>query len=73
MSRIRGPYVRFCERDEAGLITRSHPTRFMSGLYGSALWIPGGIIGYNCPRHKPNFGIDFPAPSLLLSLLISMY
>ena len=28
MSRIRGPYVRFCERDEAGLINLSHPTRF---------------------------------------------
>ncbi|MGR5253955.1 hypothetical protein ACPV5S_17315, partial [Vibrio astriarenae] len=28
MSRIRGPYVRFCERDEA---VTPHPTRF-SGL-----------------------------------------
>ena len=27
MSRIRGPYVRFCERDEIGLITRFHPSR----------------------------------------------
>ena len=28
MSRIRGPYVRFCERDEANLISSPHPTRF---------------------------------------------
>jgi len=27
MSRIRGPYVRFCERDEA---VTPHPTRFVS-------------------------------------------
>ena len=27
-SRIRGPYVRFCERDEASLIGSPHPTRF---------------------------------------------
>ena len=27
-SRIRGPYVRFCERDEASLISPPHPTRF---------------------------------------------
>jgi len=26
-SRIRGPYVRGCERDETKLITSSHPTR----------------------------------------------
>ena len=28
MSRIRGPYVRFCERDEANLISSPHPTRY---------------------------------------------
>jgi hypothetical protein len=28
MSRIRGPYVRFCERDGASLICSPHPTRF---------------------------------------------
>jgi len=28
MSRIRGPYVRFCERAEANLISSPHPTRF---------------------------------------------
>jgi hypothetical protein len=27
MSRIRGPYVRFCERDEVNLISSPHPTR----------------------------------------------
>jgi hypothetical protein len=27
-SRIRGPYVRFCERDDASLICSHHPTRF---------------------------------------------
>ena len=37
MSRIRGPYVRFCERDEANLISSPHPTRFIYGLvrYGA--------------------------------------
>ncbi|OJI35839.1 hypothetical protein VV99743_01220 [Vibrio vulnificus] len=29
MSRIRGPYVRFCERDEA---VTPHPTQFISIL-----------------------------------------
>jgi len=28
MSRIRGPYVRFCERDEA---VTPHPTRYVLG------------------------------------------
>ena len=28
MSRIRGPYVRFCERDEA---VTPHPTRYAQG------------------------------------------
>jgi len=30
MSRIREPYVRFCERDETELIVQSHPTRYFS-------------------------------------------
>jgi len=30
MSRIRGPYVRFWERDEANLISSPHPTRLRS-------------------------------------------
>jgi hypothetical protein len=29
MSRIRGPYVRFCERDGASLICSPHPTRLI--------------------------------------------
>ncbi len=32
-SRIRGPYVRFCERDEVGRVCCSpHPTRFCQGI-----------------------------------------
>jgi len=33
-SRIRGLYVRFCERDEAGLITSPHPFSMFRGLPG---------------------------------------
>ena len=36
-SRIRGPYVRFCERDEVGQVCCSpHPTRFMFLVRGFA-------------------------------------
>ena len=35
MSRIRGPYVRFCERDEANLIRLPHPTRFVPTVCGT--------------------------------------
>jgi len=34
MSRIRGPYVRFCERDEA---VTPHPTRY--GLGEAPTWL----------------------------------
>lgn len=33
MSRIRGPYVRFCERDEA---VTPHPTRCLPGEAGKS-------------------------------------
>ena len=29
-SRIRGPYVRFCERDEVSVIDSPHPTRLVN-------------------------------------------
>jgi hypothetical protein len=32
MSRIRDPYVRFCERDETEFIIQSHPTRLFVQL-----------------------------------------
>ena len=50
MSRIRGPYVRFCERDEAVM---PHPTRFClpyllsSGLKPMAIWEPSQY-GFIC-------------------------
>jgi hypothetical protein len=34
-SRIRGPYVRFCERDEARLISTPHPTRCLPSVAGN--------------------------------------
>ena len=55
MSRIRGPYVRFCERAEANLIRSPHPTRFIvPGLLGIKVW-PG-----KSPR---DISAASPAPS----------
>ncbi len=48
MSRIRDPYVRFCERDETEFIIQSHPTRCLPGI---VVWAnptgvnPGKILG----------------------------
>jgi len=46
MSRIRGPYVRFCERDEAVM---PHPTRFVLLLL--MMFAPGieSLLHAVCP------------------------
>jgi len=67
MSRIRGPYVRFCERDEVNLIQFTSPYSIFASIVGSIMIgrIPKGT---RTLIQKDGFGAVFVLQERLILL-----